>query len=330
MSRFPKDHLLDQAIAWTLRLENGDADTWGEFADWLEADPAHNDAYEAVVAEEVALSAILQRAKFPETSKIQGEKVAEHDSADDLDERIFSINGRPAARRWRWGSLAASLAVAGLVGLQYLPSDNSAYTIATAPGEIRTLALTDGSEIVLNGGTRIVLNRRNARTAHLLSGEARFAVRHDDRDPFTVTAGERRLVDVGTVFNVVQSEEQLRVGVAEGTVRFEGESHRIKLETGDSLIADTSGSIRVSRKNDDSIGTWADGVLVYDQTPLALVSEDLARGLGVTMVVPPSFVPRAFSGVIQTEGGKEAVRQRLEELLGARIVATGSRWVVQP
>ena len=36
--------IIDQAIAWHLRLPDASADDWGNFIAWLEADPAHASA----------------------------------------------------------------------------------------------------------------------------------------------------------------------------------------------------------------------------------------------------------------------------------------------
>lgn len=92
----------------------------------------------------------------------------------------------------------------------------------------------------------------------LQSGEARFTVKHDERDPFTVIVGDQRLIDVGTVFNVVKSADQMCVAVAEGAVRYEGLSRVVELEVGDALSADDDGSIRINRESTASIGSWAD------------------------------------------------------------------------
>jgi hypothetical protein len=47
------------------------------------------------------------------------------------------------------------------------------------------------------------------------------------------------------------------------------------------------------------------------------------------MVLPPAMQSQQFSGVIQTNGGKDATRKRLEEILGVSIAAKGTDWTVQ-
>ncbi|CDO33968.1 FecR domain-containing protein [Novosphingobium sp. KN65.2] len=322
MLAFPDPAMLEQAIAWHLRLKDADEDTWVEFAEWLNADPAHNDAYEAVANRDAYLSSALEKATFPSSDQ--------HEPAPDEDAHAHEP-GDGIARRshWRWGAIAASMAVAGVFAVQMLSNRDTSYAIATAVGETRTVSLADGSEILLNGNTEVILDRNDARLVEIARGEARFAVKHDETDPFTVVAGDQRLVDIGTVFNVVRTDRHLRVGVAEGAVRYQGTARTVELRAGDNLAADGRGKIEISQSPVASIGSWADGELVYDQTPLAQVTDDLYRSTGISLKLPPGMDSRRFSGVIQTNGDRDAVRARLEVLIDAKIVADGARWSVE-
>jgi transmembrane sensor len=322
MSAFPDRAMVEQAIAWHLRLKDADEDAWIEFAEWLDADPAHNGAYEAVADGDALMGAVLERATFP--SGDEHERPLEFSNDED------GVVGDGARRnRWRWGGLAASIAVAGLFGVQLMSDRDATYSIETFAGETRTVSLADGSEVLLNGGTVISLDKNEPRLVEIARGEARFTVQHDSSDPFTVIAGEQRLVDIGTVFNVVRTDRQLRVGVAEGAVRYEGMAQTVELRAGDSLAADNRGRIEISQRPIASIGSWADGVLIYDQAPLEQVADDLSRSIGVSLELPQGMRANIFSGVIQTDGERDAVRARLEELIGQKIVADGTRWSVE-
>ncbi|WP_168355992.1 FecR family protein [Sphingomonas gei] len=326
MSAFPDRAMLEQAIAWHLRLKNADEDAWIEFAEWLEADPAHNGVYEAVADGDVRMSPLLERATFP-----RGDGHGRlPEFSNDEDDGAYDGGSEPVRRApWRWGALAASIAVAGLFAVQMLPNRDALYSIETSAGETRTVSLADGSEILLNGGTRIVLDKNDTRSVEMARGEARFVVKHDDSDPFTVVAGEQRLVDIGTVFNVVRTDRQLSVGVAEGAVRFEGTARSVNLRAGDSLAANNRGKIQISQRPVASIGSWADGKLVYDQAPLEQVADDLVRSVGISLELPRAMRAKRFSGVIQIDGDRDALRARLEELIGEKIVADGAHWSVE-
>ena len=322
MSACPDREIIEQAIAWHLRLKDADEDAWIEFAAWLDADPAHNDAYEAVADGDLRMAGMLEEATFPSNDHHERPQEVSNDDGG-------VVGGVVRRNPWRWGGLAASLAVAGLLAMQMLSNRDASVTIETAAGDTRTVYLADGSEILLNGSTVISLDRNDTRSVEIARGEARFTVKHDESDPFTVVAGEQRLVDLGTVFNVVRTDRQLRVGVAEGAVRFEGMDQTVELRAGDSLAADIRGGVQVSRGPVAAIGSWADGVLVYDQAPLEQVAGDLSRSIGISLELPPGMRASRFSGVIQTDGERDAVRARLEKLIGETIVADGTRWSVE-
>jgi transmembrane sensor len=140
-----------EAIAWHLRLRDGGAEDWDSFTQWLEADPARAKAYDAVALADAEITAEA----FP--------PVAANDDWQD---------GRQG-RRARWGAALAALVALVLLGWLAVPWLSPAadrYDIATAAGQQRTVALGDGSAIAMNGGTRIVLDRNNARFAELVSG----------------------------------------------------------------------------------------------------------------------------------------------------------------
>ncbi|SFJ46553.1 FecR family protein [Sphingomonas sp. NFR04] len=325
MSASPDPTTIEQAIAWHLRLNDADEGAWIEFAEWLSADPARNGIYEAVVDGDLQMLPLLGRATFP-----SGEDRDRAPQSSNDDDHV-DADGTERARlpRWRWGALAASVAVAGFFGTQMLPTHDARYSIETSSGETKTVPLADGSEILLNGSTKIILDKNDTRSVELARGEARFSVKHDDAHSFTVVAGGKRLVDIGTVFNVVRTNQQLRVGVAEGAVRFEGTSRNIVLRAGDSLAADDRETIEVTQRPVASIGSWANGKLVYEQAPLEQVAGDLGRSVGISLELPQALRSRRFSGVIQTYGDREGLRARLEELIGEKIVAHGTHWSVE-
>jgi transmembrane sensor len=313
--RISSDAIAQRALAWHLRLRDADADDWREFAAWLAQDPAHNDAYEAVALRDAQLGEVLAQARFPEPA---------------TDAQSDAQDGQAAPpNRLRWLALAASVAFAVFLSVQFLAPGGDSYAIKTKPGETRTIALADGGAIVVNGGSHIVLDRRDERIAELVKGEAHFTVMHDAADPFVVTVGESRLVDVGTVFNVVRQGEDLRVAVAEGAVRYEGQES-VELAAGQAMHRMADGRIDVTRQRVDAIGGWVDGTLVYDRAPLADVAADLTRTTGIAVDLAPGLEQRRFSGVIQTRGDPAALRDRVGAVLGLTVETNEAGWTVRP
>ena len=52
-----------------------------------------------------------------------------------------------------------------VVGVSVWSESSQPYAVETAPGEQRAVQLADGSEIVLAGGSRVTLDRADARVA---------------------------------------------------------------------------------------------------------------------------------------------------------------------
>lgn len=321
--------VLDQATAWHIRLRDGDDDAWMRFTEWLEADPVHDDAYNWVVDNDARLQPVISQVAFPEYRAATGETLEVTDQSP-LDHSVHDWTAPPlVSRRWVWATIAATVALAALFTTQVLTGPTS-YTLETSPGETRTIALADGSEIVLNGGTSVILDRNDPRTAELVEGEAQFTIVHDEANPFIVEVAGRRLVDIGTIFNLSRAAGQLELEVSEGAVRFEGATRTIELEAGEGLSVDAGNNIAFFEKNVDAMGSWTDGMLVYEDAPLAEIGADISRATGLTVEFSPLLRDRLFSGVIQTHGGHEQIRMRLEQLLDLTVEPNGDRWIVQP
>jgi transmembrane sensor len=105
---------------------------------------------------------------------------------------------------------------------EWQDSLRAAANFHTAVDERRTIALPDGSSIVLNAGTQLLLRYRpSSRDVVLLRGEATFKAEPDAARPFLVSAGARQLeVQAGeATFNVHRvAADRIELTVIEGQV----------------------------------------------------------------------------------------------------------------
>ncbi|TCQ09479.1 FecR family protein [Sphingomonas sp. PP-CC-3A-396] len=291
------------ALDWVVRTGSDAFDDWPAFQAWLEADPRHAAAYHAISAD-----------------------------LEDMAAAVPPVQAAPvvvtAARRrwpvWAGGAIAASLAL--FVGYEATQTRAHPYAVETAAGAMRTVRLADGSSIAMGGATRLMLDRDDPRIATLERGEAMFVVRHDDSDPFEVSVGGARLVDVGTVFDVKFARDETRVAVSEGAVDYNPGREGIRLVKGQGLLV-RDGTATVTAVDVASVGSWRDSVLAYEGATLAEVADDLSRALGVDLRADPTVAKRPFSGSIAT--AKLAGDPRLAApLLGVAIRKTGGHWVM--
>ena len=307
--------IMYEAIAWHVRLQGpaADGDLWAEFTAWMEADPAHAEAYDAVALADDRLSDELADGPS-QMSPIDAPQTANDNEP------------RPWYRRTVFLSVAASLILALFLSPMLLRSPGME-AISTPPGETRDIALGDGSTIGLNGGTTIHLDRKGERFARLDTGEAIFTIKHDSKRPFVVETGDGTLRDLGTVFNVRQSASGLEVGVSEGSVQFDPGAAAVTVAAGKQLRVQHGGSAAVVTAIDPaSVGGWRQGRLSYHDAPLATIALDLSRSLGTPVTVSPDLVSRRFSGVIRVDRDETKLFRQLEPLLGVHARHSAKGW----
>lgn len=228
---------------------------------WLAETPAHRIAY-------IRLDAALKRTR--RLGALQAPR---------------RVNTPQPATRFSVNRFAAIFVVLVLLGGGFLlarPNAGTDATYSTPKGGRQTIALADGSRIELNTDTtlRIALNE-GARQAWLEKGEAYFQIRHNAQKPFTVYAGRRRVIDLGTKFLLRRESSRLDVALLEGRVQLETKAGGTPtvLNPGDAAVV-TADSVSVTRKTPKDIIAklgWRRGVVTFDRTTLADAVSELNR-----------------------------------------------------
>jgi len=299
---------IDEAAArWHLAQARDDMD-WAGFTEWLETDPRHREAYDAIAL----LDARIDDARPALAQLLSDEpQVPKH---------------RFLPRLAGWTAVAAVLIAAIVIGITRLPfgaKDES--LVYRAPlGQPREIRLADGSTATLAPGSTLrVAGTRDA--AMTLDGNAYFDVRHDAAHPLTVRAGGFEIRDIGTRFDVSASGGLVRVAVAEGrvAVRSPAMAGEVEIAAGKALtVSEKGGTAEVRPVRAPAIGAWRTGPLVYDDVPLAMVAADIARSTGHPVTIDPSVARRRFSGVI-APGDRAAMVGSLSALTGLKTRTDG-------
>jgi transmembrane sensor len=169
-------------------------------------------------------------------------------------------------------------------------------TYNTTVGQRDSVALADGSRIVLGPATSLVISREREVE---LRGEAYFDVVHNSEKPFIVRAAGSTVTDLGTVFTVSSdAAAALRVVVSEGVVAITHASDSVTLQPGDVGLVAHGGQVMAQRgaATPDDLA-WLHGRLVFRDANLAEVAADLRRWYGVELRVTDSaLVSRHFTG----------------------------------
>lgn len=161
-------------------------------------------------------------------------------------------------------------------------------------GTVRTIELGDGTKVWLNAGSKLIYPKKFGPTSRQveLFGEAFFEVSTDTERPFKVLSGDMETLVLGTSFNVraYKEEEHMDVKVSSGKVRvfrnLTGKQTRLAdLTVGERLSVDrVKSEVSVSQIEAETISAWRDGTLIFDQTLLKDVLNQIAYRYDVQII----------------------------------------------
>lgn len=180
----------------------------------------------------------------------------------------------------------ASLIVFGFVWDRHQEASGSFPRQILATDMNRAAILPDGSRLILHPDSTVDIDyNRRRRALVLVAGEAFFKVKHERSHPFTVRAGNVRVTDIGTAFDVRREKDATTVTVEQGVVDVtmdgasqEGLPGALRLHAGYQLsYSDQRRAEAISRVDVASALRWRDDELAYVREPLGSVVDDLNR-----------------------------------------------------
>jgi transmembrane sensor len=198
----------------------------------------------------------------------------------------LGARSRTYAARWP-AAMAAAVVLSVCAAVLLIPSFNTwihrsqpqgttsvaSIEYASARGDVKDISLPDGSNMTLDAeSTAIGRFSSNSRKIELIRGRALFAVRPDRSRPFTVAAGGRSIIAVGTRFDVNLVGETLSVTLLEGRLELASADParaHLTLEPGQQYIQrDGKETIRtIGAASENEIG-WRVGLVAFDNQPL--------------------------------------------------------------
>jgi len=148
------------------------------------------------------------------------------------------------------------------------------------------VTLLDGSFVRLAAGSRLRVWGWEGRREVSLQGRAFFAVSREESRPFVVRTRPGEVEVLGTRFEVAEEENGIRTIVVEGHVRVSNERGTVDVPAG-SLARMTRSEAPVLEVSDDvwALLDWADGILVFQDTPLRQVAREVSRHFGRPLAV---------------------------------------------
>lgn len=267
-------------------------------------------------------------------------------AAQDLKEDPLADALRASALAVRppiWPRAAAAAAIVAVIGLgalggwRYwaqredpragqLAASTSLPRFVTRVGELREVALSDGTHLTLDSDTRVdVAFDDRARRLILVKGRAYIQVGHDAGRPFAVDAGDQTIVDRGTAFGVRLDPDKIAVMLVEGEVAVgtRGAAPRYALQPGQRLVLQAGRPARVEHFDPKTALAWREGFVEFSDTPLSEAVAEMNRHGGQQLViVDPSVGAMKISGRFKL-GDPDRFMRTVALLLPVRAVPVG-------
>jgi len=323
-----RDEAEREASEWIARLNADDAsaEDRARFEIWRNAHPQHARAYEAlsVTWQELVKSGPLVRAVS-------------------FGQAMNAATIPPAPRRrWELMSVAAGVAVVGLVAAGYWWQFEAETLFQTAIGEHAAVSLPDGSSLELNSNSLAKVDYTvRTRVIRLERGEAFFRVAHDTQRPFWVVAGHSWVRAVGTAFNVYLRPADVEITVSEGTVKVAAQQSAYQSPSDNALGRESVSVLNVGEQVD--VGgraaviralkpaqlkrsvAWRQGGVYFEDQPLGDVIDEMSRYTTLRIEITDASLRRlAVGGTFRANpDGAEALLTMLQDGLGLTVRRDG-------
>ena len=224
----------------------------------------------------------------------------------------------PVRRRWTQLGIAAVIALLLGWGIWYINNPVPTYTeFSTAFGEVQTLQLPDGSQLMLNGNSKATFSTdwsAEKQREIWLEGEGYFDVEHDEHHPFVVHMKYGDIQVLGTQFNALHREAVQQVTLIEGSVSLTPQQQKaIKLQPGDQVVI-TEGKWEKRKIDVETVTAWKDNLMIFRDAAIREIIEKLKWDFNWDIqVMETSILDRRVNATIQ-ENNPELLLQALAEI----------------
>jgi transmembrane sensor len=345
------------AARWAVRADAGNlslAEQW-ELDSWLAADSRHLGAYVRARAQWADLNRLVAM-RGPPRAQEQSPAVSRPEATDSAPagggsprntSRSAPTTTTNSSRRRLLVAAIAAVVLGGGLSWRLWYNDQERY--ASGIGEMRRIALADGSMLLLNTNSEVIVHlTKQQREIQLVRGEALFEVSHDKSRPFIVQAKDGRVRAVGTAFAVRLEEGRVEVTVIEGVV----EVSDLRLMPGLNPVVPTAARVGVRRvtaheraiiasarppevepvapAQADRQLAWREGLVSFDGETLQVAVSEINRHNRHQIVIDdPQLAAMPVVGVFRATD-PEGFSAAAAAALNARATADGEIIRLQP
>jgi transmembrane sensor len=302
---------LDEALDWIVRLKVGEP----TLADlealqrWRDETPLHEEAFR-------------EAARLWRLIGVAARELRETRAAEGTSAAFWS----PSPTRRMFLAAAAASSVAGYYALVRPPLDlwpsfrELAADYRTGKGERKTVVLAPEISLELSTLTSVAVDAApDALRIELIAGQAAVSVDlPQPRSPLVVLAAGGRITAKGAHFDARCIGGSVSVIGLEGSVSVERDGRSVRVVKGEQVSYSAKGIASPTPFDSRRAAAWRDGLLVFRETPLAQVIDEVNRYRpGKIIIANAELGRRVVDGVFRVERLDMLVTQ-MERLFGVR------------
>lgn len=251
-----------------------------------------------------------------------------------VDEPIHTVFHR---RRFRLiGKIAATIAilVVGYLGFQ-IWYEHQELQFLTTYGETQQIALSDGTQVVLNANSSLRFVRNNPREVWL-DGEAFFDVMKKPQSgaQFHVHTQDLIIEVLGTAFNVNSRHEKTKVVLEEGSIKLNLQNGGEEMMKPGDLISYSGKKAKIlERKSSleaNIHSSWKDGFIQFNQIPLEEALGKVADHYGIRFQIDSEHLKTKEVGGGAPMHNLELCLLGIEKTFNVTIEYKGTHYLITP
>ncbi len=204
------------------------------------------------------------------------------------------------------------------------------------PGQKITVTLSDGTIVKLNADSKLIVPDRFAKDSRQveLIGEAFFDVNRDTSRPFIIKTSDLEVEVLGTSFNLraykAGNDPLVAVKTGKVSVNKISNNEKIYLEPNELVSLNENGSLSKRKiSNNDLVFGWTEQRLVFDETSMDNVFEQLVRWFGVEIQIEKEVTNKRPYTANYSNPTLEEVLKSLSHLYQFEYSKDGKRIIIR-
>ncbi len=278
-----------------------------ELQQWLEEDPSHQNEFEEL------------RLIWNDSAKAALHSFNTEDAWQKISTEISSANKGKVVRMFpSKKDIAVAASVLIILGFFYFynVTSKTEWKEIIARVSNKTIRLPDGTIITLRKGSSLSTPDNYGKEARKvkLKGEAYFQVYHDEKKPFNVITNKSLIRDIGTAFLMESNDSVEQVMVTEGKISFSAKSAEEKplvVKAGEAAILKQKRP-KIKIIESKNMLAWQTNVLVFDNTELQQVAEDLKDYYNIDVILSENL--KASGILVTAQFRNESLENVIKEL----------------